>query len=59
MPLISAEPILHVRAELADILQFGRTPVGERRVINILGGTVTGKLNGKICLLYTSPSPRD
>ena len=46
--LFSAEPILHIHAELADILQFGRTPVGERRVINILGGTVEGRVTGKI-----------
>ena len=40
MNLFSPEPILRIRAELADILQFGTTPIGERRVINILGGTV-------------------
>src|SRR5690606_7491138 len=45
MTLISPEPILRIHAELADILHFGATPIGERRVINILGGTVTGKLN--------------
>jgi hypothetical protein len=49
MSLVSATPLLHVHAELADILQFGRTPIGERRVINILGGTVRGpKLSGRI-----------
>ncbi|MGE3990756.1 DUF3237 domain-containing protein [Pseudorhodoplanes sp.] len=48
MNLISDEPILRIHAELADILQFGPTPIGERRVINILGGTVAGKLTGKI-----------
>jgi len=48
MTLISPEPILRVHAELADILQFGPTPIGERRVINILGGTVTGKFTGRI-----------
>lgn len=46
--LFSAQPILRIHAELADILQFGRTPVGERRVINILGGTVEGRVTGKI-----------
>lgn len=46
--LLSPEPILRIRAELADILQFGRTPIGERRVINILGGTVEGRVKGKI-----------
>jgi hypothetical protein len=49
MNLVSPEPILRIRAELADILQFGKTPIGERRVINILGGTVEGpRLKGKI-----------
>ena len=49
MSLLSAEPILRIYAELADILQFGPTPIGERRVINILGGTVQGpRLRGKI-----------
>jgi hypothetical protein len=48
MSLISPEPIMSIFAELADILQFGATPIGERRVINILGGTVTGKVTGKI-----------
>jgi hypothetical protein len=47
--MLSNEPIFRVRAELADILQFGRTPLGERRVINILGGQVEGpKLQGRI-----------
>ncbi|MET0445292.1 MAG: DUF3237 domain-containing protein [Pseudorhodoplanes sp.] len=46
--LFSPEPILRIRAELADIQQFGQTPVGERRVINILGGTVEGRVTGKI-----------
>lgn len=48
MNLISTEPILRIHAELADILQFGGTPIGERRVINILGGTVEGRFAGKI-----------
>ena len=47
--MISPQPIFRVRAELADILQFGRTPYGERRVINILGGRVEGeRLSGTI-----------
>ena len=48
MNLTSAEPILRIHAELADIQQFGRTPIGERRVINILGGTVEGRVKGRI-----------
>lgn len=46
--LFSPEPILRIHAELADILQFGKTPIGERRVINILGGSVEGRVKGKI-----------
>jgi hypothetical protein len=48
-PIVSDEPIFTVQAELAAILNLGRTPFGERRVIDILGGTVTGpKLKGRI-----------
>jgi Protein of unknown function (DUF3237) len=47
--MLSAEPIFIVQAELETILNLGRTPYGERRVINILGGTITGpKLEGRI-----------
>jgi hypothetical protein len=49
MPLVSAEPIFRIQAEVADIRQFGLTPYGERRVIDIVGGRVEGpKLNGRI-----------
>jgi hypothetical protein len=49
MALLSEKPILVVRAELGDILKLGATPYGERRIINILGGTVEGpRLKGKI-----------
>lgn len=49
MPALSSAPIFTVRAELADILQLGQTPAGERRIINILGGQVDGpKLKGHI-----------
>ena len=42
MSLISSEPIFHIHAELADIRHFGKTPYGERRVIDIIGGRVDG-----------------
>ena len=49
MPLLSDQPILTIRAELAPILTAGVTPHGELRVINILGGTVEGpKFKGRI-----------
>jgi hypothetical protein len=48
-PMISPEPIFSIRAELANILDVGRAPLGHRRVVNILGGTVTGaKLRGRV-----------
>ncbi len=49
MPLLSEKPILTIRAELAGILKLGHTPYGERRIINIMGGTVEGpRLKAKI-----------
>jgi len=47
--MLSSQPIFTVVAELGAILQFGKTPYGDRRVIDILGGTVSGpRLNGRI-----------
>lgn len=47
--MLSEKPILRVEADLAEILEFGDTPYGKRRVIHILGGTVSGaKVNGTI-----------
>ena len=46
--MLSKEPIFRVHAELADILTLGRTPYGERRIINILGGRIEGRLSGRI-----------
>jgi hypothetical protein len=47
--MLSVQPIFSVHAELAEILHFGRTPYGDRRVIDIRGGWVDGpKLKGRI-----------
>jgi len=47
--MLGKEPIFTIHAELADIMNLGRTPLGERRVIGILGGSVLGpKLQGRI-----------
>jgi hypothetical protein len=47
--MLSTTPIFTVHADLAAILRFGRTPYGERRVIDIEGGTVSGtRLKGRI-----------
>ena len=49
MPLVSEKPIFVLTSPLGDIQMLGNTPYGERRIINILGGTVEGpKLNGKV-----------
>jgi len=47
--MLSNQAIFTIHAELANIQSLGRTPYGERRVIGILGGTVSGaKLNGRV-----------
>ena len=47
--MISREPIFSIRCELANMLDLGLTPFGHRRVVNILGGPVTGaKLKGRV-----------
>ena len=47
--MLSTQPIFTVEAELDEIRRFGATPYGERRVVGIRGGTVTGpRLNGRI-----------
>jgi hypothetical protein len=47
--MLSKDPIIRVDADLAEPLQFGHSPYGERRVINILGGTISGpRVSGKI-----------
>src|SRR5437764_1163521 len=49
MSLLSDQPIFTIRSPLGDIQKLGYTPYGERRIINILGGTVDGpKLKGRI-----------
>jgi hypothetical protein len=47
--MLGAEPIFTIHAKLSSIMNLGRTPYGERRIIDILGGTVRGpKLTGRI-----------
>jgi hypothetical protein len=49
MALLSEQPIFTIRSGLGGIQKLGDTPYGERRIINILDGTVEGpKLKGKI-----------
>ncbi len=47
--MLGQEPIFTIKAELAPMLNLGPTPYGERRIIDILGGTVQGpRLQGKV-----------
>ena len=47
--LLSDQPIFTVEADLEPMLNLGRTPYGERRIIGIAGGTVHGpRLQGRI-----------
>jgi Protein of unknown function (DUF3237) len=47
--MLAAQPMFTLHVELDDILAFGATPYGERRVVNIVGGRVMGeRLNGRI-----------
>ena len=49
MPLVSEQPIFTIHSPLGGIQKLGNTPYGERRIIDIHGGTVEGpKLNGKV-----------
>jgi hypothetical protein len=46
---LAVRPLFEAEVELAEILNLGRTPLGERRVVNILGGTFRGeRLSGRI-----------
>jgi hypothetical protein len=47
--MLDQEPIFTIHAGLAPIMNLGMTPYGERRIIAITGGTVSGrKLNGRV-----------
>jgi len=41
--ILELRPLFDLQVELAEILSLGRTPLGERRVINITGGTFGGE----------------
>ena len=49
MPLVSETSLFTLTSPLGGIQMLGNTPYGERRIIEILGGTVEGpRLNGKV-----------
>jgi hypothetical protein len=46
---LGVRPLFDAEVQLAEILHLGHTPVGDRRVINILGGTFVGeRLAGRV-----------
>jgi hypothetical protein len=46
---VELRPLFDLQVELAEALSLGSTPLGERRVINITGGTFAGeRLSGRI-----------
>ena len=47
--ITGAAPIFTIAAELEGMMNRGATPYGERRIIGILGGSVSGsKLSGRV-----------
>lgn len=47
--MLGTQPIFQIHAELAAALELGRTPYGERRIVDILGGAVDGpRLKGRV-----------
>jgi len=47
--MLSSTPIFHVEIDVGDIQQFGATPYGERRVVDITGGRVHGaRIQGRV-----------
>lgn len=42
------EPMCRIQAQVGALLTLGDAPVGERRVVPILGGVVTGQVSGTI-----------
>ena len=47
--MLAFRPLFDAHVEVAEIVTLGRTPLGERRVVNILGGRFRGeRLTGRI-----------
>jgi hypothetical protein len=47
--MLAFRPLFDVRVEVAEIRTLGRTPLGERRVIPIVGGSFQGeRLSGRV-----------
>jgi hypothetical protein len=47
--MLPLRSLFDARVELAEVVSLGQTPLGERRVINITGGTFKGdRLHGRV-----------
>ena len=48
LPAPELKPFCELRVDLAPILEMGPGRAGQRRIIPIIGGSVSGRVNGKI-----------
>jgi hypothetical protein len=47
--MLAFRPLFDARVEVGEVLSLGRTPLGERRIVDILGGAFRGdRLAGRI-----------
>ena len=46
--MLGFEPLCRIEAQVGALLSLGEAPIGERRVVPILGGTVSGALSGSV-----------
>lgn len=47
-PLPGLEPLFHLQCRVGPVQDFGVTSAGHRRIVDLLGGTVTGALEGEV-----------
>ncbi|WP_158566698.1 DUF3237 domain-containing protein [Actinomadura craniellae] len=47
-PPLALEPLAELHVQIGAPIEVGRVPGGRRRIIPILGGTVTGRITGTI-----------
>jgi Protein of unknown function (DUF3237) len=48
LPIPELKPFCELRVDLAPIMEMGPGRAGKRRIIPIIGGTVSGRVTGKI-----------
>jgi len=47
--MLAFRPLFDAHVEVAEVLSLGRTPLGERRVVDILGGSFRGdRVSGRV-----------